>query len=271
MPVNVWVAIGVMLGISLGIFLAIVRCRNPAAARWPMVVGVVGAVGLVVHAVVLNDNITITRLLPLANVGVWGNWTPIFTALLAGAAWLKMRGPAWQRVLACAALFAVCVYMAYFHLLGSPPALRPDRWTNGVCRQSTTSTCSAAAAATLLAAHGIQTNEAEMARLCLTRDRGTTSFGIYRGLKVKSCRKVEVLDVSLDDLLARHEPAMISIGLANNDPGGIGLPIGNSHSIVVFGVNPDGTIDVGDPFSGRQAWSREQLRKVWHSEAFVVR
>jgi len=270
MPPDLLFAISVMLATSTAIFFLDCRLLQKPSRWLTILIALLGTGGLVLHAIYLNENAHLVRLIPSANVIVWGNFSPIFTALLAALAWRKMRAPLWQRALACTALFGICIYQAYAHLLGHPPRLSPDRWTNGICRQSTTSTCSAAATATLLAQYGIHTTESEMANLCLTRTRGTTALGIYRGLKIKSQSHVQILQGSLDQLLAQHRPAVISIGLSHNDPAGVGLPIGNSHSVVLLNENPIGTLEIADPFAGLQTWKRDQLEAAWQHEAFVL-
>jgi hypothetical protein len=60
---------------------------------------------------------------------------------------------------------------------------------------------------------------------------------------------------------------IVTIGLPGN--GGL-IPIGNRHSVVVFGFGPDGTIDVGDPFAGRPTWTREELKARYGGDALSL-
>jgi len=54
-----------------------------------------------------------------------------------------------------------------------------------VCLQTSSDTCSAAAAVTFLGMYGIKTTEAEVARLALTKQgKGTDRLGLYRALKI---------------------------------------------------------------------------------------
>ena len=148
-----------------------------------------------------------------------------------------------------------------------------------MCVQTTPATCSPAAAATLLRAHGIAATEAEMAALCLTRERGTAALGLYRGLKLKTAGTpwdVEVFHTDPAGLraLVPAGPAILTVRF---DPGpGIdpryeqlwGWLPGVQHTVVVFGFTAaaDGKVEMGDPVAGREHWSAKDLSVLWHGE-----
>ena len=89
---------------------------------------------------------------------------------------------------------------------------------DGTCPQTTEYSCSAAAAVTLLARHGIRTTEARMAGLCLTRaGLGTPSLGLYRGLALamasSNLRPRLIHFDRTSDLHQAAYPCLISVGL----------------------------------------------------------
>jgi hypothetical protein len=158
-------------------------------------------------------------------------------------------------------------------LLRSPPPLG-NRWTSrDICRQTSNASCSAAAAATFLYACGIRSTEPEMADLCLTRSDGTTMLGLYRGLKLKTAgtgwKLVPIADQSIDDLRQMTGPILLSVELLPGEPLAAryeqwGWGVGSPHSVVLFRFLPNNQIDIGDPDTGRERWSLEDLEVLWH-------
>src|SRR5262249_50257934 len=141
------------------------------------------------------------------------------------------------------------------------------------CLQTSRSTCSAASAATLLRAAGIDASEAEMANLCLTRD-GTTWAGLYHGLKQKTADTpwdVEIFRGTLDELKqSSGHPALLSVELrekhADSGFAEQGWVAGQAHTVVLFRfVHPTVAV-VGDPAIGRELWSAKDLEILWHGE-----
>src|SRR5690606_34010665 len=97
---------------------------------------------------------------------------------------------------------------------GSTVTGRVER--NGVCQQTTDYTCGAAAAATLLHAYGVEADEQEMAERCWTNAlTGTDELCVARGLRQKALpigRRAVVGSMSYDELVARGEPVMVTVG-----------------------------------------------------------
>ena len=228
----------------------------------------------------LSDHLVIARLLPFSNVILLGDALPPAVALLAGVAWGRIPGAAWRRSILVAPFLMLCALRSYGLAFGDPPPLGEGRWKDGVCRQTTPASCSAAAAATLLKAYGIPATEAEMARLCLTRESGTTMHGLYRGLRLKTRAtpwEVESFRGDVDSLRRETGPVILTVRL---DPGpGVderyerdwGWAAGVRHTIVFFGIRDDGKTDVGDPSVGRENWRAEDVRLLWHGEGVRLR
>ena len=173
------------------------------------------------------------------------------------------------------------------------PVIRPVRHSNNtvwlghdVCQQSGQVTCSPAAAATLLKANGIDVEEHQLIRWCLTDSLGTTSLGLWRGLRkatVHTDLEPQVMNVTLDDLLSRDRrpdifPCLILVGfprfgtvttpeIEERYTNEYGWPRGFRHSVVLYGPSGDGGVEVGDPSIGRERWEKQDLEILWRGEA----
>lgn len=257
--------------VSAALFFAGLRLSKRFPKRVSAAIAALAVAVLSLYALWLNDNPILTRLLPTANVLVWGNLQLPAMALLAGIAWGSLRGPRWQRLVLVVPLVSIGIWRTLDPLVGSPAPIGTDRWTHGVCRQSSTSSCSAAAAATLLIAHGIPASEAEMIRLCLTHTNGTSTLGLYRGLKLKCAGTpwtVRAGNPTIDALRHWPLPAIVTLKLPGSTPSV--LAIGNRHSVVLFGLAPDGNVDIGDPFAGRQTWTSAEFAAAYGGQAMAL-
>jgi hypothetical protein len=230
---------------------------------------------IVAFVFLLSDSVVLARLLPFPSLIVLGDWLPPAVALLAGLAWRRVPGRALRKSALVLPLIGVCAFRSYRRVGGGPPPLGEDRWKQGVCLQTSQTSCSAAAAATLLRAHGIDATEAEMARLCLTREGGTTMHGVYRGLRLKTDGgpwKVEVFRGDVAALRARAGPAILSVRLDRG--GGVdpryerlwGWTPGLKHTVVFYGFRSEGKTEIGDPSVGREHWRTEDVRVLWHGD-----
>ena len=221
------------------------------------------------------DSIWMIHLLPVSNAIVVANWLLPATGLLIGLTWHLLPRPVWRKCLFIVPLAAIAVWRFHGPLSGRPPEDIQDRWNADVCLQSSSSSCGAAAAATLLRAAGIPATEAEMADLCLTRPHGTTLHGLYRGLKLKTSGgpwRVELVSTPAA-LRASAAPVLINVGLpratANLDPRyqrEWGWTPGSSHTVVLFAFLPTGTIDMADPAVGRERWFTADLDVLWRHQ-----
>lgn len=222
------------------------------------------------------DKLWLARMLPLSNVVILGNWYPLIAAFLGGLAWRRIPGRAFRRGILIVPLLILSWAGVERVMFGSPPSLK-NHWRRGVCMQTSNASCSAAAAATLLHTANISSNEAEMARLCLTRNDGTSMLGLYRGLKLKtrgtSWRPIPFAGMSLQELvLTMHGPVLLSVEL---EPGTKnsehfqrwGWDVGMRHSVVIFRFLPGNLVEIGDPETGREIWTLDELQILWHGEA----
>lgn len=226
----------------------------------------------------LWDNLLLAKLFPGSNLIVVGNVQPVLVGLLAGLASGVATVPAYRRVLLVTAIVGISLWKAYAPLFRAVPATAGDHWSEGVCLQSTGSTCSPAAAATLLLAHGIHATEAEMARLCLTSDRGSSAHGLYRGLVLKTHEtpwRVQVFG-GPSALLQQQggTPAIITVGLRQGQSDRVdpryahawGWQEGVKHTVVLYGFEADGRAIIGDPAVGREHWTAEAIDVLWYGQ-----
>ena len=225
----------------------------------------------------LWDDMRLVRLLPVPNLVILGNWFLPLLGILAGLAWERISESRWRRWTNTVLLFACGMYATVQPVLGKSPVC-DSRWSGPYCMQTTRATCSAAAAATLLNLHQIESNEQEMADLCLTRE-GTTWKGLYRGLAIKtagSAWRVDVIDDAADALPSEGQPpvilcAKLPVNLAD-DPElshyktEWGWIPGTSHSVVVLQPVRNGQFLVHDPSIGIEVWSQADINMLVHGK-----
>lgn len=261
--------VGVLSAILL---VGALRISQALATRTSNLILILIVAMMLTNALLIHDSVKLTHLLPVSNLIVVGNFSPPLVAMFAGVGWWRIPGTTLRRSAVIGSLVLVCLFTIYRPILTKPPKMS-DRWDLGVvCRQTSQASCSAAAAATLLRAYGIQSTEQEMAMLCLTSDRGTTKHGLWRGLKLKTAGKD--LDVymfengEIDDLRGVG-PVLLSVELkegADVDPryaSTWGWIPGVPHSVVLMGFPSKGYALVADPTTGLEFWTLSDLDVLW--------
>jgi hypothetical protein len=257
------------------------RAGRGAGRRVAMVVVASCCVLLVTYGW-LRDSFALAWAVPVSSAVVLANFSLPVVAFLAGYGTRVLPGGPGRRGVLLSLLVAVAVWKAGEPFAGERPVLR-DTWVAGVCMQSTEESCSAAAAATLLAGAGIAATERETADLALTTTRGTTTLGVYRALSLKTAgtdRRVRVLltrDVGeLRAAVAADGPVLLRAGLGRwqrVDPRYTqqwGWTPGGFHSVLVTGFGPGDKVWVIDPKIGREAWDLEALHTLWHGGGFQL-
>ncbi|QDU40305.1 hypothetical protein Mal4_46610 [Maioricimonas rarisocia] len=268
--------LGVAIMTALSVLLAVVTARvtRNVPNRLCDLLALLTIMLIVAYIVWLWDDITLAHLLPFSNLIIVGNWMTLLAGVLAGLVWRRLRKKSLRRVAAVSLLAVIGFYALVQPILGDPPECE-DRWQRDVCLQTSDVTCSAAAAAMLLAAHGIPATEQEMARLCLTRN-GTTWKGIYRGLKLKTADTpydVEIFNEDVDTLRrSKSGPFLLKAELQEDAPvppiyhEEWGWIPGQPHSVVLFEFLDNGDALIGDPSIGLEAWSVKDLQVLWHGQ-----
>lgn len=210
-------------------------------------------------------------LCPIATLPVWVKASYLLpTAILSGIApspdFSKTRG-----ILMGFTLWLVAFGLSFRDLAEARPQSR-DFWREDCCVQSHPSSCGAAAAATLLGKHGIRSHEREMIELCLTGSSGSSLFGIYRGLKLKtegSPWRVELVLWDEARLYQEQGPVLLSVWLEpgqERDPRyetEWGWREGSRHA-VVFNKRSGDLVHMSDPAIGNERWGVHSMKVLWH-------
>ena len=249
--------------------------------HWPSIVLLVLSGGLYsLYFLFIRDSVILVQLLPFSSVAILGDPAPWIAALAAGVLLAQARVMLIRRLIIASLVVAVSWYGPVRALITKPPDTH-NTWDQGVCLQSTFSTCGPAALTTLLKDHGVTTSETEMAELCLTNHKGTHLTGLYRGLSLKAPEglSVRAAHLSVDELVASPErfPAVVSLmltpELARVEPRYVedwGWDVGVMHTVVLLKVQKNGRVLVADPGVGRERWTQPGLRELWTGEVLYL-
>lgn len=134
-----------------------------------------------------------------------------------------------------------------------------ERWEDGICLQSTSSTCGPSSAATLLHAVGLPGNEATLAQEAHTSASGTEIWYLARALRARG------MDVSFRSTTPNPE-ALPYPAIAGTSIGGRG---GTGHFIAILGREGDQYV-IGDPMIGRQMVTISNLYKARYFTGFFL-
>lgn len=271
---DIYLGIAAMLALSAAFFYA-TRRGVRGAPKWLHDLLAAVTVGLLlVYIRWCWDDVRLARFLPVPNLIIVGSWFLPLIGVLSALVCGRLRESRLRRRASTLLLFASALYATVQPVLGEAPACQ-NQWEGKVCLQTTRSTCSAAAAATLLRQFGVAAHEQEMADLCLTR-HGTTWKGIYRGLALKTSESpwdVEVFQASLADLQSNLVgPAILNMELRSDAFADVryqtewGWIPGTPHSVVFLKVTERGGFLMADPSVGQEEWSAEDVALLWTGE-----
>ncbi|MBX9736555.1 MAG: hypothetical protein K2X32_06475, partial [Phycisphaerales bacterium] len=133
------------------------------------------------------------------------------------------------------------------------------KWKDGVCLQSTDSTCVAASMVTLLRSRGVEATETEMAALSFVEPGGGTTdsraaWALERKLASVGRRdlKVRYQRMTLDELIAAPKPCMVPLNWG----------FFMSHMVCVMDANSE-TITLGDPLTGLRRLRVREFTGEW--------
>lgn len=229
------------------------------------------------------ENLHVFRIGPAVLIS---NLTLVFVCFLAGFAW---EIPGVRSTRGALALGTLVVLGGVFFFA---PLLRPllmpvqlaaqGRWIDGVCLQTDDASCGPAAAATLLSQHGVDVDEREMAKYCLTSRAGTEPLALYQGLVSRSGAaglSTRVASRDPDDwarhgqfpLLAMVSPPELQFGTSRVVR--LQQLLGRSsdgHAVVILGVADNGDYEIADPASGRVTWSRATVHRFYSGQAIYL-
>ena len=299
MGMDLWIAIGFVAAISGLALMAGRRLSLSVYRNRPLLFLECLAFSLV-FAFGVVGRLTWAHAFPTPAAVCWSNWMPIFLAFTAGLA-SEMSGLrcAWRK----AAAFIFLVIAGGFLVLPvARPHLSPielaefDQWHEGVCLQSNESSCGPAAVATLLRQRGVLERsrrlpqryalpdydptscEAYLAGLCLTSNEGTSSLGLFRGLKMSlegTGMKARVADSdprfwSSKDQLPNVAVVQFEASGTQSLVRGLIHRDGEKHAIVIHGREEDGRWLVADPAMGWSRWDDQTFRAVFTGEAIYI-
>ena len=277
---DLWIASIVLLIASLVAFVGGLWLSRRKQS-WPAVAaGVFAVLGVAGYLLLLRDSVLLVQLLPVSAVPVAGDPLPVFGALFAGLVVGHAKVPRWRRLPAACIAFAAGWYGPVQALTHRPPPTYAA-WQDGVCLQTTFSTCSPAAAATLLSYHGVSASEAQLAELCLTTERGTHLTGLYRGLArlAPENHRVRVAELSVQQVMGRPDvlPALVSLQLTeeialrdSRFTEEWGWDVGVTHTVVLIGFPSDKLVAIADPGVGRETWTVRGLEELWTGEVIYL-
>ncbi len=281
--VDIWIAVFVMCCISAAAMVVSARSLYSDKGQRGILLLTIAIFSTFFFLLYLNGQLFWARIVPSSAAIIYTNFAAIFAGLGAGWGWRLPKTAAWRRAILAIALGLTSLVAILWPILSiglRPPPEGLDNWNGPVALQSSWATCSPTAAVTLLNANGIRISEREMIPLCLTDYDGTSTLGLYRGVKLvadRNGRRVEIIDGSLENFLRADDfPALIAVRL----PYGIDDPRftqewgwipGMGHSVVILGRTPDGELIVGDPAIGLEYWPESQLEILWQGAGLRVR
>lgn len=146
------------------------------------------------------------------------------------------------------------------------PLLRPLQLTDspndlseGVCRQSTPSTCGPASAVTLAHQAGIELNEHELARASFASAGGTENWYLVRALRARGLQP-EFMRIEANPNQLPY-PAIAGVRLK--------YATGTGHFIPILGET-NGQYQIGDPMRGAETMTIARLRELYDFTGFFL-
>ncbi|NIP22983.1 MAG: hypothetical protein GWN67_03200 [Phycisphaerae bacterium] len=224
----------------------------------------------------LRDGSLQILLIRNANTIFYGKWLLIITGFAAGVLTQISSVKMWKRTVLVLALLAVSSMDLFSYFIYPRPdgGNVTEKW---LCMQTTESTCSAAAAASLLRIHGIEVSEKEMIRVCLSTIKGTPWQGVWRGVNLYAPPEHKVVLIRGIDSKNIEFPMLISAEFDSSNEEHTkyvsqwGWKPGTPHSVVLFERTKDGYLTVGDPSIGIDRWDDEALEVLWNGQGIVLK
>ncbi|MEO1529681.1 MAG: cysteine peptidase family C39 domain-containing protein [Planctomycetota bacterium] len=285
---DLWIAMGMVAAISGLAFTAGRRLSLGVYRHRPLLLMECLAFSIV-FAFGVFGRLSWVHAIPFSAAVCWSNWLPIFLSFAAGLATeMSAVRSGWRRLVVGVFLM---IGVGFLMLPVARPHLSPirlaefDQWRDGVCLQSNEASCGPAAVATLLhqlrharPSSGVTRYEMQLADLCLTSGEGTSSLGLFRGLKVSlegTGAQARVADSDPGFWQAKGQLPNIaivqfdSLRKRNHIRGFLGQD-GDKHAVVVHSRTADGRWKVADPAMGWSYWDDAMLRAAFTGEALFL-
>ena len=278
--VDIQIAIFIMVFICSMLFLLSYFAYNNLGKTGKAVFSI-GVIGLILlHVFVLADSTWWAKILPVKAIIVYSNLLIPLCGVLSGIIWANKWLHKFRGILAIILLF----FLAFIPTTRQIPLKQAqfhNIWNDDICIQTNQTSCAPAAATTLLKHFGIETNEQEMAKLSLTRPDGTSLFGLFRALKIKTQDSQYQILLGKADLeqLRKDTPLPVILIVCldektnKNDPRYSekwGWGVGITHTVVLFKFIDNDKIEIGDPSIGRETWNTKALEDLWHGEFITI-
>jgi hypothetical protein len=180
---------------------------------------------------------------------------------------LQASRPSWPRMRKLTSAFGIPILFTF--ALCAPylkPLLRPlhlpamtNEATDGVCRQSTPSTCGPASAVTLARLAGVELDEHELARASFTSAGGTENWYLVRALRARGLQPEFMrLEANPNQL---PYPAIAGVRLK--------YATGTGHFIPIL-EETNGQYQIGDPMRGPETMTLARLRELYDFTGFFL-
>jgi ABC-type bacteriocin/lantibiotic exporter with double-glycine peptidase domain len=134
-----------------------------------------------------------------------------------------------------------------------------DRWSEGVCLQSSESSCGPASTATLLKLAGKPVTEKEIAQESFTSRRGTENWYLIRTLRHHGLNVH--YSIGKQNQTSFSFPSIVGVRLGGKS--------GAGHFITILGKSGNRYV-VGDPLSGREELDETQLQDRYYFTGFSI-
>ncbi|MHC4643066.1 MAG: cysteine peptidase family C39 domain-containing protein [Planctomycetota bacterium] len=228
------------------------------------------------YVFILRDSSLQILLIRNANTIFYGKWLLIISGFAAGVLTRVSSVRMWRRAVLVLALLAASSMDLFCYFIYPRPegGNVTAKWLS---IQTTESTCSAAAAASLLRIYGIEVSEKEMIRACLSTIKGTPWQGVWRGVNLYAHPNYKAVLVRGIDRENIEFPILISAEFNSNSEEHTkyvsrwGWKPGTPHSVVLFERTENGYLTVGDPAIGIERWDDEALEVLWDGQGIVLR
>jgi hypothetical protein len=168
----------------------------------------------------------------------------------------------WRFVLSGCGLSLLCVLSVFWKPVFGAIDLTSwhPKWKDGVCIQTTASTCGPCSATTILKKLGVHTTEKEMARRAYTHFSGTRHWYLVRALRQMGLSVTYQLPTSIENV---RPPAIIGVWLRD----------GSGHWITLLKREQNEQYVIGDSLQGRLNITRREFDKKyqWNQLAITIR
>ncbi len=293
---NAWLLLLMMLNVCWLIGFASARLAACMPIKLINAMAIIVVLALVYLVKFARDPAWLVYLFPIQDLVFVATPIPLLGSMLAGLVFsaqrvasngqpdeqplgsIKARWRSCRQLLPTSLLAGFVLTSLLAPYFGITPACR-EVMRDGVCIQSTNTSCSPAAAVTLLKMKGIDANEQQLADWCLTTKHGTSWLGLFRGIKLATRHtdhRVVAKRLTLDELLASGKPAILKVNLPASEhkrtqyESESGWLADQPHTVLFLSHSHQQYLNMVDPEVGRENWTIDDLRTLWTGDAIWI-